>query len=449
MEDTTFVTSGSFNSIRIAARILMLLFLAGTVAQVNAQSASRFEIQRGRDMLATVKSEIQKNYYDVSFRGMDLETNFKKADEMIKKADSNGQIFGIIASTLIDFNDSHLYFLPPSRAARIDYGWQMQMVGDACYVVGVKPGSDAHAKGLQPGDRIHLVDEMKPTRADFWKIQYLLNALRPQPALRVVAESPGSALRQLDLLAKVSHGSRITDLGSYDQFMKLILEDERDARLRRHRYVEIGEDLFVWKMPQFDLPKDKVDDIVSKFKNRKAVILDLRGNGGGYEETLLRLIGWFVSSDIKVGDLTRRKEVKPMIAKSVGDRAYKGKLVVLVDGESGSSSEIFARVMQLEKRGTVIGDRSAGAVMRARMYSHEIGVETTAFYGVSVTDADVVMTDGKSLEGLGVTPDELLLATASDLAAGRDAVLARAFAVAGVNISPEKAGALFPTEWRK
>src|SRR6185295_7938024 len=98
-----------------------------------------------------------------------------------------------------------------------------------------------------------------------------------------------------------------------------------------------------------------------------------------------------------------RKETKPMLAKTRGDRIFKGKLVVLVDSTSGSSAEIFARTMQLEKRGTVIGDRTAGAVMRAIHSEHQLGADTVVFYGVSVTDADLIMSDGKSLERAGVT----------------------------------------------
>ena len=63
--------------------------------------------------------------------------------------------------------------------------------------------------------------------------------------------------------------------------------------------------------------------------------------------------------------------------------------------------------------------------------------------------ADVIMSDGKSVEYVGVTPDELLLPTAEDMAAQRDPVLARAMAIAGGKISPEIASKLFPLEWRK
>jgi C-terminal processing protease CtpA/Prc len=105
--------------------------------------------------------------------------------------------------------------------------------------------------------------------------------------------------------------------------------------------------------------------------------------------------------------------------------------------------------MQLEKRGTVIGDRTAGAVMRAKGYPHETGVDTVAFYMISVTDGDLIMSDGKSLEGTGVVPDELLLPAGGDLAMRRDLPLARALSLAGIQIPADKAAALFPVEWRK
>jgi C-terminal processing protease CtpA/Prc len=123
--------------------------------------------------------------------------------------------------------------------------------------------------------------------------------------------------------------------------------------------------------------------------------------------------------------------------------------VILVDSGSGSSSELLARVIQLEKRGTVIGDRSAGAVMRARYSSRTVGVDTVAFYGFSVTDADLVMADGKSLEHVGVQPDELIIPSPSDLQAGRDPVLARAAELIGLKVDATKAGMIFPVEWRK
>jgi carboxyl-terminal processing protease len=435
---------------RLSALCLVgILPMLGILISVTGQSTpSGFDRERGRMMLNVLKGDIKKNYYDPNFHGLDLDARFKVAEEKIKQATSLGQIFGIIAQTLIELEDSHTYFLPPSRPFTTEYGWQMQMIGDKPYVVAVKPGSDAEAKGLKEGDEVYSMDGVGPTRENMWKIQYTYNALRPKSGMRLQIIKPGGLEQQLDVMAKVRQGKRIVDLTGSDIY-DLIREEENENRLHRHRYIEMGEDLFIWKMPAFDLDNAKIDDMVEKFRKRKALILDLRGNGGGYETTLLRLLGNLIDHDVNLGDLKRRKETKPITAKTRGDNVFAGKLVVLIDSRSGSAAELFSRVVQLEKRGIVIGDRSAGAVMRSKTYGHELGQDTVIFYGASITDADIIMSDGKSLERIGVIPDETRLPTNSDLAAKRDPVLAYAASLGGVTITAEKAGTLFPVEWRK
>lgn len=432
---------------------LPLMLLVGTLVSVFGQSPpSGFDRDRGRTMLNIIKNDLKKNYYDPNFHGMDVDTRFKEAEEKIKNATSLGQIFGIIAQALIDLNDSHTYFVPPGRSYTTEYGWQYQMIGDKCYVVAVKPGSDAEAKGLKEGDEVYSIDGFGPTRENLWKIQYTYQTLRPKPGMRLVVIKPDGKEQQLDVMAKVKQGKQILDLtggGSGTDIFDLIRQAENEDRLQRHRYYEIGDELFIWKMPAFDLDEGKVDDMVGKAKKRKALILDLRGNGGGYETTLLRMVSNFFDRDIKLGDVKRRKETKPLAAKTRGDNIFSGKLIVLIDSRSGSAAELFSRVVQLEKRGTVIGDVSAGAVMRSKFHDHESGLDTVVFYGASITDADITMADGKSLERVGVIPDETKLPTAAELAAKLDSVLAYAASLAGVTISPEKAGGLFPIEWRK
>jgi C-terminal processing protease CtpA/Prc len=413
-----------------------------------AQPDLNFERERGRVILRTIKDDLKKNYYDTGYHGMDVEARFSAADAKMKEAASVGQIFGIIAQALIDLNDSHTFFLPPGRANRTEYGWQMQAFGDKVFVSAVKPGSDAEKKGLKTGDQILSVGGYEPTREELWKLVYMFYTLRPQPGLRILLRSPDGQQRQLDVMAKVKQGKLVKDLTGQD-INDLIREAEDEDRLNRQRFVEASDKLLIWKMPDFAIEGGEVDVMMGKARKREALILDLRGNPGGYVKTLEWFAGYFFDKEIKIADLKGRKEMKPQKSKPHGDRQFKGKLVVLVDSKSGSAAEIFARVIQLEKRGAVIGDRTAGAVMQSRTFDHQIGMDTVVFFGASVTNADVIMSDGKSLEGVGVTPDELLLPTAADLAAKRDPVLARAASMVGFELPHDKAGAMFPIEWRK
>ena len=433
--------------------LLTLVLGAATTFSGFAQTApTGYERDRGRAMLNIIKNDLKKYYYDPTFHGMDLDARFKEAEEKMKTAASQGQILGIIAQILVELDDSHTYFVPPARSFTTEYGWQMQLIVNKCYVIAVKPGSDAEVKGLKEGDEIISVDGIGPIRENLWKINYTYQALRPRTGVRLVVIKPDGKEQQVDVMAKVTEGKRVLDLTGSDSgsdIFDLIRQSENQERLDRHRYYELGEELFIWKMPAFDLSEPKVDELLGKAKKRKSLILDLRGNGGGYETTLLRMISNLFDHDIKLGEVKRRKETKPLVAKTRGDGTFPGKLIVLIDSKSGSAAELFARTVQLEKRGVVIGDVSAGAVMRSKQYDHDLGTDTVIFFGASITDADVIMTDGKSLERVGVIPDEVKVPTASDLAAKRDPVLAYAAILAGVNISPEKAGALFPIEWKK
>jgi len=182
------------------------------------------------------------------------------------------------------------------------------------------------------------------------------------------------------------------------------------------RYTEAG-DAFLWKMPQFDLDEHEVHEMIRKANKYKSLILDLRGNGGGSVETMQRLAGALVG-DVKIADMRMRKDEKPLNAKASPSTKFSGPLVVIIDSDSASGSELLARVVQLEKRGTVIGDRSAGAVMQSRLIGLQVGADNVVPYGLSVTDADLIMRDGKSLEHTGVVPDEIARARREDRVGG-------------------------------
>lgn len=431
------------------AAALCLLAVSLMPQPAAAQALDSFERGRAQRMLSVLKDELKKNYYDPNFHGMDVDARFKLAEEKIKQAATLNQAFGIIAQAFLDLNDSHTTFRPPSRSVSVEYGWKSQAIGDQCYVVAVKPGSDAAAKGLKPGDLILSVDGFKPTRKELWKMNYYYYGLSPRPGMRLVVQSPGqSQPKQLDIAAKVKQGKRVLDLsGGSDIDINDYLR-QLENTVMRHRYQKLGG-VVVWKMPSFEFLPEQVDSIMNDhIKGNGALILDLRGNPGGYVVTLERLTSYFFDREVKIADLKGRKQMKPLVGKK-RSQPFAGKLIVLIDSGSASSSELFARLVQLEKRGVVIGDQSAGAVMQSMVHSQEMGDNTIITYGASITNADVIMSDGKSLERVGVTPDELLKPSAEDMAANRDPVLARAFDLLGVKIGAAQTGAMFPVEWEK
>lgn len=427
------------------ASFLLLL----PIAIAHAQKVESKDRDRGQIMLDRIKDELKKHYYDPNFRGMNLDVRFKTASEKIKEATSVGQIFGVIAQVLIDLDDTHTFFLPPGRVVETDYGWTMMMVGDRCYVSSVDEGSDAEKKGVKPGDEILQVGGWSADRNTLWKIQYLYDTLRPQPGMRVVIRSPNSQPKEIDLFAKQKQGLQVTDLTDYNTYIDMVRKSQRDARLGRDRYMSFGDQVIIWKMNEFDLTEAQVDDAMSRVNKHKTLILDLRGNSGGWVTTITRLLSNLFDRDVKIGESKRRNETKPIIAKTRGAKAFDGKLIVIVDSRSASASEILARTVQLEKRGVVIGDRTAGAVMTSRTFGHQVGIDVVVFFGVSVTVSDLIMADGNSLEHVGVTPDEVKLPTAEDMAAGRDVVLSYAASLAGITLDPLEAGKFFPVEKKK
>jgi carboxyl-terminal processing protease len=181
--------------------------------------------------------------------------------------------------------------------------------------------------------------------------------------------------------------------------------------------------------------------MITKARGYKTVVLDLRSNGGGSVDALRELVSRCFEREILVASETRRGKTVREVAKPA-KKAFPGRLIVLVDSRSASAAEMFARIVQIEHRGIVLGDRTAGAVMTSRLFSHNVGSRLVAFYATSVTVGDVRMSDGASLEKIGVDPDEIVLPTPADLAAGRDPVLAEAIALAGGAITSEEAGRL-------
>jgi hypothetical protein len=321
------------------------------------------------------------------------------------------------------------------------------MVGDTCFVIGIRRGADTAALGgLAVGDAILAMDGFRPTRRAFWKLQYLYSTLRPSPVVQFVARAPGGEPRRVTAHAKVIPGKSTVDLTGADggtDFWNMIRRLQTVDQDYRDYFVGLDNGVMIWRMRGFFSPR-QIDDAMRRARDYAALIIDLRGNGGGADDALLRLTGALIARVDTIAFEQQRDRRVPEVSKP-GDHPYSGKVIILVDHRSASASEALAKAVQLAGRGVVLGDTTSGALMTSRYYAHQTGSgEAMVFYGVTVSISDYVASDGVRLEGVGLVPDELVLPTGADLAAHRDPVLARALARLGMPMSPEDAGKLFP-----
>jgi C-terminal processing protease CtpA/Prc len=432
-----------------AAVILIHLPVSGSAQTQSSQQMPPLLRDQALQMLRNANDTVKKQYYDQKFHGVDLESRGKEAERKIRDAKSFSEALGLVAWNLDALNDSHTFFIPPPRPVDIQNGWEMGFVGDSCFITAVQENSDAAAQSIKPGDQVLAIEGFKPTRQTLWKLHYAFNALAPRSAMHLVLVSPGGQPRQVEVKSSVVKLRQTIDLGlDPNAIWDIIRKFQNYEHESSVRHASAG-DVDIEKIPDFLFSDDEMEKILKRVKEYEAVVLDLRGNPGGSLNVLSHFTGGFLDHEVKIADQVGRKDQKPLTVKSRGDHAFNGKLVVLVDSGSASCTELLARLMQLEKRGVVMGDLSSGSVMESKTFPFGAGVSGDYSYGFSVTVSDLVMSDGKSLEHVGVTPDQLLLPTAEDLAAQRDPVLAKAVESLGGKLTPEAAGKIFPVVWHR
>jgi C-terminal processing protease CtpA/Prc len=350
------------------------------------------------------------------------------------------QALGVVAQYLADLKDSHTKFWPPGHVAQVDYGFELLIVGDSVFVNRMKKGSDAEAKGLKRGDLVLAFDKIRSTRQTLHIIEYVYFTLSPRPGVTLTVVSPGdSQPHKVAFNASIKEGQRVIDYTDQSQLSRLITEMEDNSRAATNFYRSLGDSVLIWRMPMFAYADDAaINEMIARAQTYRNVILDLRDNPGGYIATLQYLTGQFFDHDVTMYTARERKKSEPVIAKAA-KKPYLGMLIILINANSASSAEMFSRTMQLQGRGILVGDRSAGMVITSVSVPHLVGFDRVLEYGASMSIADVVMADGQRLENVGVMPDHRVLPTGADLAAGRDVQMMKALELVGVKVTPEQA----------
>jgi carboxyl-terminal processing protease len=168
-------------------------------------------------------------------------------------------------------------------------------------------------------------------------------------------------------------------------------------------------------------------DAVQSCMKCDGIIIDLRGNPGGLGGMSMGMAGWFISKPDQQLGVMKMKDNELKFVANPRPETFDGPLVILTDGLTGSTSEIFAGGMKDLGRARIVGTRSAGAALPSLFERLPNGD------GFQYAVANYISQGGKPLEGIGVIPDEEVKLTRKALLDGHDPVVDAALAWIGKN----------------
>ncbi|HEY0907965.1 MAG TPA: S41 family peptidase [Candidatus Paceibacterota bacterium] len=146
------------------------------------------------------------------------------------------------------------------------------------------------------------------------------------------------------------------------------------------------------------------------------LVLDLRGNPGGYLEASVDMASWFLPKDKVIVSEEFGKDRDPHVYYSKGYDIFTDqlKMVILVDGGSASASEILAGALSENGVAKLVGTKTFGKGSVQQL------VDITEDTSLKVTIAKWLTPNGNSISKQGIVPDYVVPITEADLAAKRD-----------------------------
>lgn len=169
----------------------------------------------------------------------------------------------------------------------------------------------------------------------------------------------------------------------------------------------------------------ELDELLMDLHNdgMESLILDLRGNPGGLLTAAISISDRFLPTGTIVSTKGRNPSDNSREEANYG-QTWKVPLVILIDRNSASASEILAAAIQENGRGVIVGERSYGKGTVQTLFPLQ-----SAPAGLRLTTAKFYSPEGREMSGAGVTPDLKVDSTIADDAA-TDAAIAAALRVA-------------------
>ena len=348
-------------------------------------------------------------------------SRFVKTVNSYKKHD----VINIFLNAYVQTLDPHSIYFDPLQAEEYEIqmslsyqgiGARLNMENELVNVVDVIPGSPASKDGrLKSGDKITgILDQKNKSLIDVigWNLNEVVKLIRgPQGSevtLQIMPldsnlESPYQLTLKRDevQLEDQAASSVIEELQMNDRTYSIgiitipsFYQDFRAKKRNEETFRSTSEDV-----------KEIVDNLMEI--GIDALLIDLRGNGGGLLTEATALTGLFIDDGPVVQLKDSRNKIE-IIDDPISGSIYKGPLAVMVDRFSASASEIFAGAIQDYSRGIVIGQQTFGKGTVQSIYPLDRFSRfksKNGFGQLTLTIGKFYRISGSGTQNRGVVPD--------------------------------------------
>jgi carboxyl-terminal processing protease len=327
-----------------------------------------------------------------------VEDEYVDPDQLDTTQLYRGAAAGLVAAV----GDPHTVYVEPLTATVLEEDLQGTFEGigatvkveDGLVIVGRPlPNSPAEAAGLQPGDAILEVDGTS------------LEGLGLFDAVAMIRGPKGTVVRLL-----------IQRAGVDEPFIVPVTRDKVESPVIASEMLE--GDIAYLQLADFNaqvprLLRNELREILKE--NPRGIILDLRGNPGGYLHVGVQVASEFLPYNSVVLHEIRRDATETVDhLASRGGLATDLPLVVLINGGSASASEIVAGAIRDNERGILIGTATYGKGSVQSTHTLPDGS------GLRVTISRWQLPGGDQLDGTGIEPNIMVELTSEDWTEGRD-----------------------------
>ena len=293
-------------------------------------------------------------------------------------------------------------------------GASLQLIDDHVTIMNLIEGGPAAVAGtLTVNDRITAVGqgtEGPLTDVVGWRIDDVVQLIRGKggTTVRLQVLPPGAAPGTAEKIVPLVRGQVTLEAQAAQRELKVIPRDGRDLRVGVINVPGFYSDYDAQRAGNADYRSTTRDvrRLIEELRKEKVdgLVLDLRGNGGGFLPEAQSLTGLFVDRGpvVQVQFAGGQKEVLEDSEQGV---AWDGPLVVLIDRFSASASEIFAGAIQDYRRGIVVGQRSFGKGTVQNLLPLSRWSAKPVNGQLTVTIAKFYRVTGESTQHRGVEPD--------------------------------------------